>query len=845
MAPAADTVIITGSNGFLGQALARRLMERYRVIGLDISLPKQPVEGMTSLEFDLGSEDSVKSAIAEARGVSGGPIASVIHLAAYYDITGEDHPLYQKITVDGTGRLIRALREGETGQFVFASTMLVHAPAEPGMRIDEDHPIDPPWAYPASKVAAEQVVEAERGDIPTVILRPAGIYDDDGSAAFLAQQIARIYERLPTAYLFAGDIDRGQPYLHLDDFVDAVFRVVERRQKLPRHTAFLLGETSTPTYRDMQRTLGRLIHGEDWRTLSLPKPLAQVGSWMQTEILDEDSYIKPWMTSMSEDHYELDISRAERLLGWRPKHDVMATLPDIVARLKQDPPGWYARNKLDPATVAAAAPVIEEAAEQIGQLSEARLRQADEAMERERDRTDWCHLLNMMLGAWLVASPFIHGLFDPVGQLPPPPALGHELPDPTVRNWWLGISEIVTGLLVILFSKLALDRGRGWAAWVVTVLGCWLLLAPLVFWTTNAAAYGSDTLVGMLLITFAVIIAPQPGVAREALATKGDRPLGWSYSPSSYTQRAPIVALAFVGLFVSRYLAAYQLGHIDSVWDPIFGPGTNEAANGTVAVVTSAVSKGFPIADAGFGAVAYMLDIVTGAAGDRRRWRTMPWLVLLFGMLIVPLGAVSLIFIIIQPTIIGALCTLCLIQAAVTVILIPYSIDEVLATCQYLIRARRAGLPFWRTLWRGGPALSDDMDPSPGFSQPLGSLMVEFLKGGVNFPWTLVASTAIGVLLMATPLFLGTTGDLYFSHHIMGCLVITIAVTAMAEIARAARFLNVAIGAWVVASPFLLGGAGLVDQIGAVVLGGLLVVLSLPRGERSEEDYGGWNHLIV
>jgi nucleoside-diphosphate-sugar epimerase/uncharacterized membrane protein len=845
MADTRGTVLITGSNGFLGQALARRLKAAYRLIGLDVAVPAEPIEGMTSLAFDLTSSESIEEVVAEARRVSGGTIASVIHLAAYYDISGDDNPLYDKVTVEGTRRLVRALRRGRTEQFVLASTMLVHAPAAPGVKIDERQPIDPAWAYPQSKVDAEKVLIDERGEMPAVVLRPAGVYDDDCSAAFVAQQIARIYERLPTAYLFAGDLDRGQPYLHVDDFAEAVARIVDRRQDLPGHVAFLLGEETTPTYRQMQQRLGRLIHGEDWKTFSIPKPLAQAGTWVQTEVLDEDSYIKPWMASMSEDHYELDVGQAERLLGWRPTHDLLETLPEMVARLKADPPGWYARNKLDPATVAAAAPVIAEAAEEVEELSEERLQRAATLQEDERQRANGCHLLNMTLGLWLVASPFLHGLFDPAGNAVPPPALGHDLPEASLRNSWLGMAEIVTGLAVMLFSGLAMKRHRGWAAWIVSALGCWLLLAPLLFWTTSAAAYGSDTLIGMLLITFAVILPPQPGIAREALATKGDVPLGWSYSPSSYTQRAPIVALAFVGLFVSRYLAAYQLGHIDSVWDPIFGPGGSDTANGTTAVITSFVSKGFPIADAGFGAVAYMLDIVTGAIGDRRRWRTMPWLVLLFGLLIVPLGAVSLIFIIIQPTVIGALCTLCLMQAAITVILIPYSIDEVLATVQFLIQSKRAGRSFWRTLIFGGPALSDEVDETPGINQPLRRLSADFVTGGVNYPWTLAASTLVGVLLMATPLILGSEGELYFSHHIVGCLVITIAVAAMAEIARALRFLNLALGAWVVASPFLLGSADLIHQLGAAVLGGLLIALSLPRGKRSDEQYGGWNHMIV
>ncbi|HKG73133.1 MAG TPA: SPW repeat protein, partial [Aestuariivirgaceae bacterium] len=80
---------------------------------------------------------------------------------------------------------------------------------------------------------------------------------------------------------------------------------------------------------------------------------------------------------------------------------------------------------------------------------------------------------------------------------------------------------------------------------------------------------------------------------------------------------------------------------------------------------------------------------------------------------------------------------------------------------------------------------------------------------------------------------------------IFGCLVIVIAVTAMAEIARAVRFLNVVLGAWIAASPFLLEGATLAGTIADVVVGLALIGLSLPRGTRSSEHYGGWDRAIV
>jgi nucleoside-diphosphate-sugar epimerase len=64
----------------------------------------------------------------------GSRIASVIHLAAYFDLTGQPNPLYDEITVHGTEKLLRALQSFEVGQFVFASSMLDRAQNRKGYR---------------------------------------------------------------------------------------------------------------------------------------------------------------------------------------------------------------------------------------------------------------------------------------------------------------------------------------------------------------------------------------------------------------------------------------------------------------------------------------------------------------------------------------------------------------------------------------------------------------------------------------------------------------------------------------------------------------------------------------
>ena len=61
-----------------------------------------------------------------------------------------------------------------------------------------------------------------------------------------------------------------------------------------------------------------------------------------------DPFIKPWMIDRADDHYELDISRAKKLLDWEPRHSLMESLPEIISTLKEKPLTWYKENKLEP-----------------------------------------------------------------------------------------------------------------------------------------------------------------------------------------------------------------------------------------------------------------------------------------------------------------------------------------------------------------------------------------------------------------------------------------------------------------------------------------------------------------
>lgn len=342
-------IIVTGSSGLIGAAVLRRLAGSHFVIGFDRQAPRTPPPpGCTHVYFDVESDDSVREALRVVREHHGPRIVSVIHLAAYYDFSGEPSPKYETVTVRGTERLLRGLRDFEVEQFVFSSTMLVYAPCSPGERIDEDWPLEPKWDYPKSKVATEQLIRGGRGRIPVVLARIAGVYDDHCHSIPLAHQMQRIAERKLTSHVYPGSVAHGQAFLHLDDLVDAFARMVERRAQLPPELVLLAGEPETLSYDELQHGFGRLIHDEEWETREIPKALAKTGAWLQDHIPGEEPFIKPWMVDLADDHYALDIARARHLLGWEPRRSLRDTLPKMIAGLKADPDGWYRENKLEP-----------------------------------------------------------------------------------------------------------------------------------------------------------------------------------------------------------------------------------------------------------------------------------------------------------------------------------------------------------------------------------------------------------------------------------------------------------------------------------------------------------------
>jgi len=161
----------------------------------------------------------------------------------------------------------------------------------------------------------------------------------------------------------------------------------------------------------------------------------------------------------------------------------------------------------------------------------------------------------------------------------------------------------------------------------------------------------------------------------------------------------PVAVLGAIGVVIAAYLALYQWRLIDGVWDPIFGEGSEKVLDSKV---SETLRRYILIPDAALGAVGYLSEVIYSLAGSTRRWQCRPWLTLIFGIDVIPLGIVSAILVVLQGVAVGHWCTLCIVTAIISLTLVYFAYDEVWSCLVYLYRVWRRTRSYgilWRVLW--------------------------------------------------------------------------------------------------------------------------------------------------
>jgi nucleoside-diphosphate-sugar epimerase len=321
---------VTGGSGFVGGALIERLRrEGWDVRALARSeragervreLGAEPVSG------DLDDPGSLRA------GAEGSEVA--FHAAAKVADWG-DPADFERLNVQGTRNMIEACREAGVRRLVHVGTEAALMAGQPLVNVDESAPLRPdsPALYPSSKAKAEQLVRAANGaGLETVVVRPRFVWGP-GDRTLLPQVIDMVRSG---RFRWVGGGRHLTATTHIDNTVEGLWLASARG---PAGGVWFVTDGEPVVFRDfMTEWVG--TQGVEIPDKSVPAGVANTAAraleWLWRRLGRPGSppltRFSVWVSSQE---CTIDISRAERELGYRP----VKTREEGLREMSSSPPG--------------------------------------------------------------------------------------------------------------------------------------------------------------------------------------------------------------------------------------------------------------------------------------------------------------------------------------------------------------------------------------------------------------------------------------------------------------------------------------------------------------------------
>lgn len=346
------SVIVTGASGFVGRHVVEQLRDDHRIFCIARRSQRRagiPEHANVSWhEADIGERgqlEAVIRTIAEAGGAD-----YVIHLAAYYDFTGLDHPEYMRTNVTGLRNLLDTCTGLPLRRFIFASSLAACRFPTEGQALTESSPPDGGHIYARTKRLGEEMLNDYQHAFPSVTVRLAALFSDWCEYPPLFVLLNAWFSRLWNADIVAGRGLTAIPYLHVHDVVTFLRRVLDSGPELTPGEVLIASGDGAVSHRELFSTATLAYEGKRRDPRYVPKPLCRAGMWgldALGRVIGQRPFERPWMAHYIDQEMRVDSSLTRRLLNWtpRPRLGLLRRAPFLVENLKTDPPEWIARNQ--------------------------------------------------------------------------------------------------------------------------------------------------------------------------------------------------------------------------------------------------------------------------------------------------------------------------------------------------------------------------------------------------------------------------------------------------------------------------------------------------------------------
>ena len=345
-------IIVTGASGFIGRHLLDALKEDYHIIGLGRRSQARcgaPFhENISWHQVDIGESVQLERVFACIQAEGGADL--VIHLAAHYDFTGEDHPEYHRTNVEGLRNVLEHCRRLQPKCFIFSSSTAASDFPPSGRVLNEESPPDGDHLYAKTKATGERMLKEYEDAFPSLIVRFAALFSDWCEYPPLYMFLRTWLSSAWNSRVLGGKGESAIPYLHINDAVRFLLHVLARRERLPSGQILIASPDGAVSHRELYEVATHYYFDNPRPPLFTPRLLIRPGIWARCfagRFMSEKPFERPWMASYVDKKMTMDASRSRELLEWTPRERfrVLNRLPFLIENRKYDPIEWTGRNR--------------------------------------------------------------------------------------------------------------------------------------------------------------------------------------------------------------------------------------------------------------------------------------------------------------------------------------------------------------------------------------------------------------------------------------------------------------------------------------------------------------------